>query len=64
MITTGAIQFNIAMAGMLDLWVAANGGTETPFSKNGIRYLYCYNPAQHRHAYINLDTDMEVEDPF
>lgn len=42
-----------------DRWVPANGGTETVFtSRSGIRLLYCWNPAQRKHAYLNVDTDM------
>jgi hypothetical protein len=55
------VEFNIAVAGKLDVWVPACSGTEQPFTVDGVRYLYCFNPAQFRHAYINLDTDMEVE---
>ncbi len=40
-----------------DCWVPASGGAETPFTKNGRRYLYCFNPATGKHGYLNLDTD-------
>lgn len=46
-----------------DRWVPANGGTETVFrSRSGIRLLYCWNPAQRKHAYLNVDTDMILTD--
>ena len=44
-----------------DNWYPANGGTETPFStKGGRRFLYCFNPKQGKHAYLDLNTDMIV----
>ncbi len=46
-------------------WVAACGGTEAPMTVNGTRVLYCWNSlsGRHsRHAYINLDTDIEMTD--
>jgi hypothetical protein len=45
-----------------DEWVPANGGTETPFVKNGTRYLYVYNPFQQKHGMLNLDTDIVIDD--
>jgi len=46
-----------------DRWIPACGGTETPFTgRAGTRMLYCWNPGQGRHAYINLDTDIEMTD--
>ena len=42
-----------------DTWLPASGGTETAFtSRSGVRMLYCYNPGQNRHAYLNIDTDI------
>ena len=46
------------MIARADRWVPAGGGLETPFKYNGTRWLYCFNPALQRHAYLNLDTDM------
>jgi len=44
---------------MADRWVPACGGLETPFTaRNGKRLLYCWNPQQARHAYLDLGTDM------
>ena len=55
----GIKEYRYAMAGQLDRWVPANGGTETPLmTRSGIRVLYCFNPAKRRHAYLNLDTDI------
>lgn len=46
-----------------DIWLPANGGSETEFvSRSGVRLLYCYNPALRRHAYVRLDSDMVVTD--
>jgi hypothetical protein len=38
--------------------IAACGGTEQPFTVNGRRWLYVYQPSSHRHGYLNLDTDI------
>lgn len=44
-------------------WLPACGGTETPFhTRTGYRLLYCYQPSTGRHAYINLDTDIAIDD--
>lgn len=51
-------EYNAALAAKADRWVPACGGHEVPFTYNGTRYLYCYNPGQQQHAYLNLDTDM------
>lgn len=46
-----------------DEWVPACGGTERAFtSRSGINLLYCWNPGQNRHAYLNLDTDIILTD--
>ncbi len=37
----------------------ACGGSETPFkTRSGARLLYCFNHAEGRHAYLNVDTDV------
>jgi len=59
--TTERTAYAMAVAGRQDAWVAAAGGTETPVRDAlGRRMLYCYNPGQRRHAYIDLDTDIEA----
>jgi hypothetical protein len=46
-----------------DVWIAACGGTETPFmSRSGKRLLYCYNPGLQKHAYLDLGTDIILTD--
>ena len=45
-----------------DEWIPACGGTETEFTVNGIRLLYCLNPARSLHRYLNLGTDMIIKD--
>ena len=56
-------EFEVAVAGNLNKWVPANGGTETVFkSRSGIRMLYCFNPALGQHQYLNVDTDMIMTD--
>lgn len=61
MTTTHA--FNFAVACNSDLWVPANGGTETPFTaRTGHRLLYCFNPRLGRHAYLDLGSDIILTD--
>lgn len=43
-------------------WVAACGGIEVPMTVNGVRVLYCWNTGTEKHAYLNLDTDIIMED--
>ena len=45
-----------------DRWVAACGGLELPFEKDGVRWLYVFNPGQQKHGYLNLGTDIVCED--
>jgi hypothetical protein len=53
------LEFDMARAGNADRWVPASGGWETPFkSRSGRRLLYCYNPAQGKHAYLDVDNDV------
>jgi hypothetical protein len=52
--------YDIAVRERADRWVPANGGLEEPFVRRGFRLLWCFNPAQGRHAYIDLDRDTEV----
>ena len=47
----------------LDAWLPASGGTEEPFTaRSGRRLLYCFNPAEGRHAYVDLGTDLVLSD--
>jgi len=58
----GHMEYLSAVQNNADRWVPACGGRERPFTaRNGLRLLYCYNPSQNRHAYINVDTDMEID---
>ena len=44
-------------------WVPACGGTEQPFvTRTGYRIQYMWQPSTGRHAYLNLDTDVIVDD--
>ena len=54
------------MEGREDRWVAACGGLEEPtVTRAGRRILYVFNPAQMRHAWLDLGTDLlEFENPF
>ena len=56
-------EFDAAVATNADRWVPACGGTEVPcLTRSGARLLYCYNPAQRKHAYLNMSTDMIISD--
>lgn len=44
-------------------WVPANNETETPFTtRTGRRLLYCYQPSTGRHAYLDCDQDLILDD--
>lgn len=61
MTTTAA--YRNAIACRLDLWIPANGGTETEFlTRAGKRLLYCFNPRLGRHAYLDLGSDAILSD--
>jgi hypothetical protein len=55
-------EYNLAATMKLDAWVPACGGTEEVFTVHGKRFLYCYNPKQHKHAYLDVDSDMIMSD--
>lgn len=60
MITT--VEYNMAVAGNKDEWVPACGGVETPFTVRGKCLHYCFNPAQMKHAYLDVDNDIILTD--
>lgn len=44
-------------------WLPACCGTEEPMTtRTGARVLYCWQPSTGRHAYLDLDTDLIIED--
>ena len=44
-------------------WYPASGGTETPFlTRSGRRLLYCWQPSTGKHAYLDCDTDIILDD--
>ena len=56
-------EYDYAVSAMADRWVPACGGTEVPFvAQSGAKLLYCFNPRQHKHAYLNIKTDMIISD--
>jgi hypothetical protein len=55
---TSQAIYNRALADRADTWVPACGGDEIPFEFFGVRWLYVFNPATRKHAYLNLETDM------
>jgi len=59
----GKTEYAMAVAGNKDTWVPACDGTETPFvTRTGRRLLWCYNPKQGKHAYLDLGTDTLLTD--
>jgi hypothetical protein len=59
---TAARVMAFELAGKRDVWVPASGGLEWPCMRKGRRVLYCWNPARREHCYIDLETDMPIED--
>lgn len=58
-------EYAQAVAKNADQWVAACGGLEQPFDHDGRTYLYVFNPATHKHGYLDMGTDIVQEDiPF
>ena len=61
--TPSLLAIRNAIATFKNVWVPANGGTETEFvSRSGRRLLYCYNSALARHAYLDLSSDVILTD--
>jgi hypothetical protein len=56
-----SLEYNMAQAANADRWVPACGGHEQPCLVNGHRYLYCYNPRQRKHAYLDMESDRILE---
>ena len=57
------LEYSMARMANADRWVPACGGKETPFTaKSGKRLLYCWNPQQAKHAYIDVGADMLLTD--
>jgi hypothetical protein len=54
-------DYNRAMAGNLNTWVAAAGGKEPITVIDGLRWQYSFNPATREHAYYCFDTDLIVD---
>ena len=45
------------------VWVPACGGTEEPFwTRMGRRLQYCWQPATGDHAYLDVQTDLILDD--
>jgi len=57
-------EYSVAVALNLDEWVPACGGQETVCTVAGKRFLYVYNPRQHKHAYLDVDCDVIVSDEY
>ena len=58
-------EYDAAVAENADRWIAACGGNEQPFTVDGTRWLYVWNPRTGATGYLNLDTDIvHPDDPF
>ena len=62
-LSPATLEYQRAVARREDRWVPGCGGNEVPFTFNGGRWLYVFNPATCMHKYLNLDTDM-IHDDF
>ena len=57
------VEFWIAMGQGADRWVPACGGTEVPFRcRGGKMLLYVYNPSIGKHAYLDVESDLILDD--
>lgn len=45
-----------------DFWKPAGNGSETPFSRDGRTYLYVYNRHTRKHGFLDLVTDIVIDD--
>ncbi len=45
------------------MFVAACGGSEQPFTVDGVRWLYVWNRTTRQHGYYNMDLDIVYTDP-
>jgi hypothetical protein len=54
-------EYDRAIRDNKDVWVPACGGNEKPMVIGERRFLYCFNPKQMRHAYLDMDTDVIVD---
>lgn len=61
-IRQACVEYAQAAAAGRDCWVPAGGGMETPFLWEGVRWLYCWNPATGKHGYLNMSTDTVHDD--
>ena len=53
--TTSQNLYFLACRERTDTWVPACGGDETPFTVDGVQWLYVWNPGKQMHKYLNLD---------
>lgn len=57
------LEYYMARVANADRFVPACCGTETPFrSRSGVVLQYCWNPAQGRHGYLDVDNDLILSD--
>ena len=61
-LSAATLEYQRAVAQRADRWVPACGGNEVPFTAEGSRWLYVFNPATAMHKYLNLDTDLIHDD--
>jgi hypothetical protein len=57
------LEINLNHESRRDEWIPASGGKETPFkTRSGKVLLYCWNPHQERHAYLDVGADIILTD--
>lgn len=57
------VEYQCAKMSNADRWVPACGGTEQQFkTRTGKTLLYCWNPLLHKHAYLDVDSDIILAD--
>jgi len=54
-------EYNRAVAGNLNVWVAACGGKEPISEIDGRHYQFMFNPATKERAYYNFEDDLFLE---
>jgi hypothetical protein len=58
-----SVTYQIAVAARADTWLPGCGGTEVPFTtRTKRRLLYCWNPSNGHHAYLDCETDLILSD--
>lgn len=55
-------EYQMARIACADRWVPACGGMEKPYlNSHGVRILYVYNFATHKHGFLDVGQDIVYE---